>query len=1087
MNQLLLEQAVIEYRINHIFNTPHLKQKYLTEYKKQTGVGVVDEGKFRDWVKNTWSSAKYAASKLGSLEQGGKIIGRGAEKKAGKERYHGAATTISQNKITAPFWQAFQKKYQEFPNMKSQEEFFQALEQFGQMYDSVVAAVEKNDLDSEKANEAIYAMRSLLKVTLDNNLADIYKHFNESIDLSQIEIINEQEEQKQFTKKSKAQVEDDTDYAGETATVQGLKSNTLPAVLGALGALGVGFGWLVKQPWFIAMLKKPDSIGTVTKLIKAKGGVTQQLAILNGNPAADYSNMKVADFFAQMKSHGLIDAANKPTQNLLNIAKEAGNNNFGNWWSTNLLNATQNETLSQAIPLSGSGAAGAGGDVLTSKVLGSLQRVVKMKGAVTAGATLAKIAGPALMKMGIPLIAGGLAIKALRMKGLKSSRSQLLSTLLNQLKDVKTEGGDEGGGGGEGQPPRGPEGTGKKGETVYVYKRGGEDKNSLTRILMGLDLPNWAVKDLTDRVKKELEANNFVVKEGLLSEKKYDFKVGQGAVERKENPIDKLMSYKDIISNIEKQLKNNKYDGTVRDFIQSVYNDKKIKEIFSLNEAKKMNQKQAQLNQIADVAAGILGVNNTNKLDELTNQLKQLFIKYQTDFTNKKEGQGGVAVDDPKTKEEDINLIDPNKPVDPPKGPENEGITDEEIKDLVQRSKESFLRWKIKYNILVSKYSNLVAGGQKGASTDLIDFINEATLELSKAPNEKELDVFKKYYKDQLAFISGLSTNNQKRNQVKQTYLDAIENIKFKDKNTTKPPDERDAVVKPENPQGPQKPSSTSANNNKLLNAIQEFASDTTVEGKFKKMVKTGDQENENVFKKQVPFTRKQILDDPQKFLDALSPEEKMLLLRLPDNPNVEPSKVDFFRMTTDERKEMYNKVKTGRIDFGGNEQADNTNLEKKIKNLYNLIQSPNTPEDKKKKAKEELPKLQKALKDAEQRGQGREYKLPSKAKETKAGEFQISDLRDILRTGHTREDENEKDLQGNKILRKPIPDEKIRAAQKAITSYLSPYLKNAGVALRESQLDNVVLGFINEINRRHDNALFENRINRWKLLANIK
>jgi hypothetical protein len=182
-----------------------------------------------------------------------------------------------------------------------------------------------------------------------------------------------------------------------------------------------------------------------------------------------------------------------------------------------------------------------------------------------------------------------------------------------------------------------------------------------------------------------------------------------------------------------------------------------------------------------------------------------------------------------------------------------------------------------------------------------------------------------------------------------------------------------------------------------------------------------------------------------------------MLLLRLPDNPNVEPSKVDFFKMSTDERKEMYNKVKQGLIDFGGNEQVD-------------------TGRDK-----------DKSRKGQKEKGQGREYKLPSKAKETKAGEFQISDLRDILRTGHTRENENEKDLQGNKIIRKPIPDEKIRAAQKAITSYLSPYLKKAGVALRESQLDNVVLGFINEINRRHNNALFENRINRWKVLANIK
>ncbi len=688
MNQLLLEQAVIEYRIKHIFNTPHLKEKYLAEYKKQTGVGVVDEGKFRDWVKSAWSSAKYAASKAGRFDQGGSIFGRDKAKKAGREKYDKASASVEANKIVGKFWKDFKDKYKEFPNMKSQEEFFQSLQEFGVLYDSLVAAAEKKEIDADEANKIIASLRDIVQVTIDNDLASVYVPLNENdIDLSQIEIITEQEEEKnQFTKKSKSQVEDDTDYAGETETNKNLKSNTLPLVLAGLGALGVGFGWLIQQPWFIAMFKTPDIITDITKVIREKNGITQQLALLNGNPTADYSNMKVADFFADMKKHQLIDASNAPTKNLLNIANEAGNSKFANWWSTNLLNADPNATLSKVIPVSGAGAAGAGGDVLTSKVLKTITKsLVKTGASALAASGAAAIAGPALVLGGITLLAGGALVKALRVKGLKSSRSQLLSTLLNQLKDVKSEGGDEEGGGE--QPPKGPNSTG--------------------------------------------------------------------------------------------------------------------------------------------------------------------------------------------------------------------------------------------------------------------------------------------------------------------------------------------------------------ATNNKLLNAIQEFASDTTVEGKFKKIVKTGDEEREHVFKKQAPFTRKQILDDPQKFLDALSPEEKMLLLRLPDNPNVEPSKVDFFRMTTDERKEMYNKVKTGRIDFGANEEVDTGRNKEKSK------------------------------KGEKERGQGREYKLPSKAKETKAGEFQISDLRDILRTGHTRENENEKDSQGKKIIRKPIPDEKIRSAQKAITSYLSPYLKNAGVTLRESQLDTISLGFINEINRR--------------------
>ena len=127
--------------------------------------------------------------------------------------------------------------------------------------------------------------------------------------------------------------------------------------------------------------------------------------------------------------------------------------------------------------------------------------------------------------------------------------------------------------------------------------------------------------------------------------------------------------------------------------------------------------------------------------------------------------------------------------------------------------------------------------------------------------------------------------------------------------------------------------------------------------------------------------------------------------------------------------------------------------------------------DEQKQKAKEQLPNLNRELE-----------KAKKEIEATSNGVFNITDLRDILRTGHTKErSPDEKDK------RRPIPDNKIRAAQKSISSYLSPYLKKAGVALRESQLNNVVLGFINEINKRFDNILFESRMNRWKVLANIK
>ena len=60
-----------------------------------------------------------------------------------------------------------------------------------------------------------------------------------------------------------------------------------------------------------------------------------------------------------------------------------------------------------------------------------------------------------------------------------------------------------------------------KGQEVFVYKKGphisgGDNKQSLTNRLMDLKLPTWALHAATGQVKKELEANGFVVKEGRV-------------------------------------------------------------------------------------------------------------------------------------------------------------------------------------------------------------------------------------------------------------------------------------------------------------------------------------------------------------------------------------------------------------------------------------------------------------------------------------------------------------------------------------------------------------------------------------------
>ena len=171
-------------------------------------------------------------------------------------------------------------------------------------------------------------------------------------------------------------------------------------------------------------------------------------------------------------------------------------------------------------------------------------------------------------------------------------------------------------------------------------------------------------------------------------------------------------------------------------------------------------------------------------------------------------------------------------------------------------------------------------------------------------------------------------------------------------------------------------------NRGKIARMVIEFGSDTTV-------VKDG---------KTLRFSRKQLFDKPDEFIAALSPEEKALLMRLPEDPQRERSKFDFFKMTTDQRKELYLKMKQGKVDFE------------------------------------------------------KEFRNQPKAKELATDKFFISDLRDILETGHTAHGEQ------------PIDPEIIRDAMESISDYLSDYLDDAGVVMRETV-----------------------ELNRWSVLAGIK
>lgn len=481
MKNVLLENIIKEELINM-----RLNRKILVEHRK-----LISERK--DWnslvteefmklergedfdryliEEGIWDKLKYYVGKLGSLEKGGKVFGdRKMRNIAALDKVNAALEKASSDTVKT-LKDNIEEKYPEFPNMESKEEFLNALLDIGTAYDSIEAAVSKGKFEAKAANEMVQALREYVTYILDYQLSDVYKHFTEGKRTQQKlgEAVQQVTPTSPPARRRPRLTSRKDSIAGkggspedpgtpqgrftrrgakggavDSETLKGLDSNTAPLILGALGALGGGFGWLVKQGWFIKSLT-PAAIRTVwlPVLKGAKMGVTQGLAILNGTPTANLSTMTLSNFVSDMTKHGLVSSAGTPTKKLLNMAASAGNSNFANWWTTNGLNdlATNGtKTLGELIPASGSGAAGAGGDIFTQQVVKVLKTKVASSvagGTATAMAGQMAAAGTLASTLGIGLVTAGAAVKLIRMKGKKSSRAQLLRDLSTELQSFE--------------------------------------------------------------------------------------------------------------------------------------------------------------------------------------------------------------------------------------------------------------------------------------------------------------------------------------------------------------------------------------------------------------------------------------------------------------------------------------------------------------------------------------------------------------------------------------------------------------------------------------------------------------------------
>ena len=380
-----------------------------------------------------WSKMKnFAAKTLGTWEKGGKIRGRKKRAEGAEQQYVQAMQKLQKvaskesktliDRLNGDFKKAG------YPNQEDKYEFLEQTMEIGAFYESLKKAVESKQMSAVVANELIEQLRLIVKKFLDYELADVYKHFSEDVDRDQDDLIFEAIIREQQDEKEEGPMASDK----KSAVIKGLKSNKLPAILAAIGAATILGKFLVESEWFKKITTRViqgdlpiDDMQTevVGKLSPEPGeGITQMLGrIMHGDASHFAPDVDPQIMFKEMSAAG-IDAGE--------LSQLSGDPSaFMDAWNT--ATSSGAGTLGEMFGAE-PGALGLklGKEVVIRALKPIATGAAKTAVATTAAGKFGAVVAPYLAPLGISLLAGAVGVKALRMKGLKSSRAQVLNDLL---------------------------------------------------------------------------------------------------------------------------------------------------------------------------------------------------------------------------------------------------------------------------------------------------------------------------------------------------------------------------------------------------------------------------------------------------------------------------------------------------------------------------------------------------------------------------------------------------------------------------------------------------------------------------------
>ncbi len=468
-----------------------------------------------------WEKIKYGLGKyLPKYKVGGKnplqIKGR-MKARAKAEAQLEAILEDESNKVISELLKQIKKTYPKFPNNEKRIGFIRGIISVSQLHDSIVEATkkkpeEKGYMPVDAANKLIGNLRKIVKNWLDVDLETVYTTMESEEGRDNVlteedrlilknDVLTEEEisllYEKNFLSRGLDKIKDagskamdkafgaksgkdkpqkkgsstsakqqktsgNKDFETSRMGKKGLESNTLPAILTALGGVMSTTGWVLQTDWFKDIVSEtidtPAQWGTDT----VKETVANNINVDPNGLTYTIQNNLPSDM-------GINLGPDQPVENLHKALKfyGGGNEKAGieaisefidpKVRAESVANLTQqlsdgsaNQTIGDIFN-TGEGTYGTRGG-LFSQYGGAKSAIAKM--VVTrarrilikqAGKTVVTTAGgaklislaPILGYLAIPLVAAGITVKVLREKGQRQSRAKTLNDLLQSLQDVK--------------------------------------------------------------------------------------------------------------------------------------------------------------------------------------------------------------------------------------------------------------------------------------------------------------------------------------------------------------------------------------------------------------------------------------------------------------------------------------------------------------------------------------------------------------------------------------------------------------------------------------------------------------------------